>query len=150
MRGWKKVVVAAVLAVVSCSAVAPVGVVAGQHNQAIQDDKCMASALYWEARGESLAGKKAVQEVILNRSMATGKTVCAVVKEKHQFSWVGKKPFLPLNDDMRWMLQEVKEARPVLRDDAYLYFHSGKKPSWTRRMICRMIGNHRFCAERRN
>lgn len=148
MRGWKKGVVAIALAIVSCSAVAPINVVAGQHNQAIQDDKCMASAIYYEARGESLAGKKAVQEVILNRSMTTGKTVCAVVKEPKQFSWYPHNRIRPYDEEMRWMLQEVKEHRPVLRDDAFLYFHSGSKPSWTRRMICRMIGGHRFCKER--
>lgn len=148
MRGWKKVIVAVALAVVSCSAVAPVGVVAGQNPQVLRDDRCMANAIWHEARGESLAGKKAVQEVILNRAMATGKTVCAVIKEPYQFSWFGKKPFLPYNDEMRWMLLEVKEHRPVLINEKYMFFHSGKRPSWTKRMACRIIGGHRFCKEK--
>ncbi|MFN3724047.1 MAG: cell wall hydrolase [Paracoccaceae bacterium] len=56
--------------------------------------QCLQSALYFEARGESLKGQFAVAEVILNRvdSRDYPKTVCGVVKQSGgggcQFSYV--------------------------------------------------------------
>lgn len=45
--------------------------------------RCLAEALYFEARGESVAGQVAVAEVILNRvdSRAFPNTVCGVIKQ---------------------------------------------------------------------
>ena len=149
MIGWKKFIAAALLVVVSCSAVAPENVTAAANKFAIQDDKCMASAIYYEARGEPLAGRKAVQEVILNRSQATGKTVCAVVKERAQFSWWPEKPIRQFDDELKWMLHEVKTAAPVLKDDSYKFFYSGKKrPSWARQTVCRIIAKQTYCNEK--
>lgn len=51
--------------------------------------ECIATAMYYEAKGEPLAGKRAVGYVILNR-VQTGKwkpTPCGVVTQKAQFSW---------------------------------------------------------------
>lgn len=51
---------------------------------------CMSHAVYFEASGESLAGKLAVANVINNRlkSLKFASSVCDVVKQKHQFSYV--------------------------------------------------------------
>jgi spore germination cell wall hydrolase CwlJ-like protein len=45
------------------------------------DLDCLASAVYYEARGESLAGRAAVAQVVLNRvgARAFAKSVCGVV-----------------------------------------------------------------------
>jgi spore germination cell wall hydrolase CwlJ-like protein len=45
--------------------------------------ECLATAVYFEARGESLKGQKAVAEVIMRRTRQPGrpKTVCGVVYE---------------------------------------------------------------------
>lgn len=51
---------------------------------------CMASAIFYEAQGESQKGKIAVANVILNR-MRSGlypKTVCGVIYQRGQFQWV--------------------------------------------------------------
>jgi spore germination cell wall hydrolase CwlJ-like protein len=51
---------------------------------------CLAKAVYFEARGESLEGQLAVAKVVLNRA-ASGTypgDVCAVVTQKAQFSFV--------------------------------------------------------------
>lgn len=50
---------------------------------------CLARNVYYEARGEPLAGQYAVAEVTMNRKGALGypKTVCDVVYEKYAFSW---------------------------------------------------------------
>lgn len=54
---------------------------------------CLADNIYFEARGESKAGQKAVALVTINRTYSDmfPKTVCAVVRQTHnevcQFSW---------------------------------------------------------------
>jgi spore germination cell wall hydrolase CwlJ-like protein len=51
---------------------------------------CMTEAVYFEARGESEEGQKAVIEVILNRVDNLQKypnTICGVIKQKSQFSY---------------------------------------------------------------
>ena len=51
--------------------------------------ECLALNVYYEARGESLAGQYAVAEVTMNRKSAARypKTVCEVVYQKSAFSW---------------------------------------------------------------
>jgi spore germination cell wall hydrolase CwlJ-like protein len=63
----------------------------GQQVKAENAEKsCLTQALYYEARGESERGKEAVAEVILHRarSGAHPKSVCGVVYEPHQFSFL--------------------------------------------------------------
>lgn len=63
--------------------------------------QCMAGAIYFEAKGEPLSGQLAVAEVILNRSKSGRfpKTVCSVVKQPGQFSFVrgGRVPTIAQN-----------------------------------------------------
>jgi hypothetical protein len=52
--------------------------------------ECLASAVYWESKGEPLAGQLAVAEVIINRA-ASGRfapTLCGVITQRSQFSFV--------------------------------------------------------------
>lgn len=53
---------------------------------------CLALAIFHEARGEPIKGQKAVAEVVLNRTNHPSfpQTVCGVVKQPRQFSWVNK------------------------------------------------------------
>jgi hypothetical protein len=54
------------------------------------DEMCLAKAVYFEARGETLEGQLAVAQVVLNRA-ASGvypPTVCGVVTQPAQFSFV--------------------------------------------------------------
>lgn len=54
------------------------------------EEMCLAKAVYFEARGESLEGQLAVAQVVLNRA-ASGvypPTVCGVVTQPAQFSFV--------------------------------------------------------------
>jgi hypothetical protein len=54
------------------------------------EEMCLAKAVYFEARGESLEGQLAVAQVVLNRA-ASGiypPTVCGVVTQHAQFSFV--------------------------------------------------------------
>jgi hypothetical protein len=56
---------------------------------------CLARAIYYEARGESEIGKKAVAMVTINRANSSKfpDSICRVVYEKGQYSWTrGKAP----------------------------------------------------------
>lgn len=55
--------------------------------------ECMAHNLHHEARGESARGLRAIANVVLNRKKAPNfpDTICGVIHQKSQFSWVGKK-----------------------------------------------------------
>lgn len=114
---------------------------------------CMAKVIYYEARGESLAGKLAVAKVTLNR-VSSGKfpsTVCGVVYQKGQYSWTrGKTP--KITDKKAWQESLVIAANAVetglteLDHFKAMYFHSKQvKPMWKyKRSVT--IGNHIFYA----
>lgn len=55
--------------------------------------ECLAKNIYHESRGESLKGQMAVAWVTLNRTRHPSfpNTVCKVVNQPHQFSWVKMK-----------------------------------------------------------
>jgi hypothetical protein len=54
------------------------------------DEMCLAKAVYFEARGESIEGQLAVAQVVLNRAKSGiyPPTVCGVVTQPAQFSFV--------------------------------------------------------------
>jgi N-acetylmuramoyl-L-alanine amidase len=116
--------------------------------------QCLASAVYFESRGEPLEGQLAVAEVILNR-VASGRfrsTVCDVVTQPSQFSFVrgGRIPE-PNRASAAWS-RSVAIARIAMDNlhdvtgDNSLFFHAAYvRPSWGRQSarIAR-IGNHIF------
>lgn len=55
-----------------------------------EEMRCLAGAVYFEARGEPLAGQLAVAQVIINRSEDTRfpGSYCGVVRQKGQFSFM--------------------------------------------------------------
>jgi spore germination cell wall hydrolase CwlJ-like protein len=64
---------------------------AGGAKKAVADKqvRCLAENIYYESRGESLQGQVAVAKVTLNRlDEGYARTVCGVVKQGCQFSWV--------------------------------------------------------------
>lgn len=116
--------------------------------------QCLASAVYFESRGEPLEGQLAVAEVILNR-VASGRfrsTVCDVVTQPSQFSFVrgGRIPE-PNRSSAAWSraVAIARIAMDNLHDvtgDNSLFFHATYvRPSWGRpsARIAR-IGNHIF------
>ena len=68
----------------------PAGVLAWDERAGSRDVDCLSQAVYYEARGESLAGQQAVAQVVLNRARHPGfpKSICAVVFQTCQFSFV--------------------------------------------------------------
>ena len=116
--------------------------------------ECLAGAIYFESRGEPLAGQLAVGQVVVNRA-ESGKfpaDYCGVVYQKAQFSFVrgGAMPRID-RGSLAW-----KRASAIARivheglwDSAAgdaLYFHANyAKPSWSRTKIARAtIDTHIF------
>lgn len=114
--------------------------------------ECLARAVYFEARGESLEGQLAVAEVIANRA-ESGRwpsSYCGVVKQKSQFSFVknGRIPE-PRRNTTAWK-RAVAIARIVDGEhhesqvaDA-LFFHARYvNPGWRLKRVG-TVGNHVF------
>jgi spore germination cell wall hydrolase CwlJ-like protein len=109
------------------------------------DNICLATAIYYEAGAEPLEGKRAVADTIINRAEAYGMTICQVVKQRGQFSWVGLKPMRKYNTAMRELLTEVNEVPTILSNDYLYFFNKRLRPKWARHMKCRVISNQKFC-----
>ena len=127
-------------------------VAAQSASDTMNDDlSCMAGAIYFESKGEPLAGQLAVAEVILNRTKSGRfpKSVCSVVTQRGQFSFVrgGQVPTIAPNKQYR---TAVAIARVALADtwdspaSGAMYFHARHvAPSWNRVQVA-AIGNHLF------
>ena len=113
---------------------------------------CLARNVYYEARGESLAGQYAVAEVTMNRRGSLGypKTVCEVVYQKDAFSWTGMKnlaaPSGPAWQRAVKVAQDVYYQRRPAELQGVLHYHATYvQPEWSkeRERVAR-IGRHVF------
>jgi spore germination cell wall hydrolase CwlJ-like protein len=116
------------------------------------DMECLAGAIYFESKGEPLAGQLAVAEVIINRSQSGRypRTLCGVVKQPSQFSFVrgGRIPAIP-RESAHWR-KAVAIAHIAMQDLAdspaakALSFHATHvSPNWNMKRVAR-VGNHVF------
>ncbi|WP_367113920.1 cell wall hydrolase [uncultured Sphingomonas sp.] len=114
--------------------------------------RCLAGAIYFEGRGEPLAGQLAVAQVILNRTKSgrfpTG--VCDVIKQRGQFSFVrrGEIPAVsPSRSAYRTAVAVAKVALAQAWDSTAgkaLYFNTpGNRPGVRVQKVA-AIGNHIF------
>lgn len=121
---------------------------------AVDDDElnCLASGIYYESKGEPLEGQLAVAEVILNRTTSGRfpRTVCGVLKQRGQFSFVrgGSIPQPPAGSKAwKTALAVAKVARGDHWDSKFgeaLYFHARYvTPGWRRARVG-SVGNHIF------
>jgi len=114
--------------------------------------RCLAGAIYFEARGESLEGQLAVGRVIVNRSKSGmfPTSYCGVVFQPSQFSFVRGRS-MPA---VRTASQDWREATAVARiadqgswkseASGALYFHAARvSPSWRLTRLAR-VDNHIF------
>ncbi len=113
---------------------------------------CLAVSIYYESKGEPLAGQLAVADVILNRT-TSGRfpaSVCSVVKQPGQFSFVkgGKLP--EIDTSRRAWKTAVAVARVATKDlwespaKNALYFHARHlSPNWGKARVA-SVGNHVF------
>jgi spore germination cell wall hydrolase CwlJ-like protein len=115
--------------------------------------ECLATGIYFESKGEPLAGQLAVGKVIANRAASGGRfpdTYCGVLFQRGQFSFVhGRElPSVP-RSNKQWQTA-VAIAKIVDQDlqesvagDA-LFFHARYvSPSWGKKRVA-SIGNHIF------
>lgn len=115
---------------------------------------CLATAVYFEARGESVEGQLAVARVVMNRA-ASGRYPsdwCSVVKQPAQFSFVRHGEF-PVIDtaSAAWSRAQgvarlaVANVVPSLGSDVLWYHANYVAPSWGRRLnMVERIGAHIF------
>jgi len=117
-----------------------------------REAECLAGAVYFEAKGESLDGQLAVAQTILNRTRS-GRfptSVCGVVMQPSQFSFVRGGAFPPIKRTSRNWKNAVAIAHIARNElwassvDDALYFHARRvNPGWNLRKIA-ALGNHVF------
>jgi Cell wall hydrolyses involved in spore germination len=117
------------------------------------EQDCLARAVYFEAKGEPLEGQLAVAEVILNRT-ESGRypsSICGVVKQKSQFSFVrnGRIPSVPTGSKAwRTAVAIAHVAQNDLAESAgsdAMFFHANYvRPGWRGLTRIASLGNHIF------
>ncbi|MEI4486012.1 cell wall hydrolase [Frigidibacter sp. MR17.14] len=119
--------------------------------------QCLATALYFEARGEPLAGQAAVAEVILNRVEDANypKTICGVVNQggggSCQFSYTCDGKSDAIGDRSAWdvagrIARAMIDGAPRDLTEGATHFHTPRvKPTWARSFVkTATIGDHIF------
>lgn len=130
-----------------------------------REQRCLAEAVYFEARSEPEEGQAAVAQVVLNRvkSGLYPTNVCGVVyQNRHrymgcQFSFACEGKSLRITDDTSWqsasrIAKAVIEGRTYLSDvgGATHYHADYVKPGWSRRLKkMDVIGRHIFYSLKR-
>ena len=112
---------------------------------------CLATAVYFESKGEPLNGQLAVANVIINRTNSGRfpKSICGVVKQPGQFSFVrgGSMPAIRSGAQYRTAMAIAQIAMDKEWDNPApnaLYFHAKYvSPGWNRPRVT-SIGNHIF------
>jgi spore germination cell wall hydrolase CwlJ-like protein len=118
-----------------------------------EQGNCLATAVYFESRGESLEGQLAVAQVVMNRA-ASGQyptSLCDVVKQKAQFSFVHRGTWPPIRNIECWRKAEaiariaIANAAAVIPKDVLWYHADYVSPSWGGRLDeVEQIGAHIF------
>lgn len=114
--------------------------------------KCLAGAIYYESKGEPLAGQLAVAEVVINRARSGRfpKSLCGVVTQAGQFSFVRGGAIPAINPgSANW--KTALAVAQVAIDEAWespasnaLFFHARYvSPGWGKPRVA-SIGNHVF------
>jgi spore germination cell wall hydrolase CwlJ-like protein len=114
---------------------------------------CLATGIYFESKGEPLAGQLAVGKVIANRAESGGRfpsTYCGVLFQRGQFSFVHGHRLPSVSHSNRQWQTAVAIAKIIDQDlkessvgDA-LFFHARYvSPGWRLKRVA-AIGNHVF------
>ncbi|MDO9368851.1 MAG: cell wall hydrolase [Sphingopyxis sp.] len=113
--------------------------------------RCLAGAVYFESRGESLVGQLAVAHVVINRAQSGRfpRSLCGVVHQPSQFSFVrgGKMP--AVRNPAQWnnavaIAQIAREGSWKNHAPGALFFHARYvSPGWRKTRVAQ-IDNHIF------
>ncbi len=129
-------------------------------DQAAREKRCLAEAIYFEARGEPEEGQAAVAQVVLNR-VSSGlypSSICGVVFQNRshyhacQFSFACEGRSLRITEPEAWSIavriaNEVSEGKTYVADvgGATHYHANYVRPYWARRLKkMDVIGHHIF------
>ena len=116
------------------------------------EERCLAGAVYFESKGESLTGQLAVARVILARANSGRfpSTLCGVVFQKSQFSFVRGAGMPPIRTGSKGWQEAVAISKIALNDswkspvEGALFFHARHvTPGWNLTRIG-SIDNHIF------
>ncbi len=115
-----------------------------------EDFKCLATAVYFESRGEPLEGQLAVAQVIQNRveSGRYANSICGVVYQPGQFTFArNRAPAYTSND---WKVAQaialiaLTEGYREVAPNAMSFHATRVAPNWNDRRMVSRIGNHIF------
>lgn len=114
--------------------------------------RCLAGAIYFESKGETLTGQLAVGRVVINRAQSGRfpSSYCGVVYQPSQFSFVRGGTMPRINTESHAWQTAVRIAQ-IAEDNAWttpvkgaLFFHAARvSPRWHRERLAR-IDNHIF------
>lgn len=114
--------------------------------------ECLAGAIYFESKSESLSGQLAVGQVVANRSKS-GRfpaSYCGVVFQRSQFSFVRGRSLPPIpRSSLQWktavaIAHIVDKALHVSSVPKALFFHARRvSPRWRLTRVG-TVGNHVF------
>lgn len=118
-----------------------------------RDMRCLAGAIYFEARGESLEGQLAVGRVIVNRTKS-GRfptSYCGVVYQPSQFSFIRGHSMPAVHEGSASWQQAVAVAQ-IADEGAWksqakgaLFFHAKRvSPRWNKLTKLAQVDNHIF------
>lgn len=113
--------------------------------------RCLAGAVYFESRGESLPGQLAVAHVVINRANSGRfpRSLCGVVHQKSQFSFVRGGRMPAIRKGAQWdnavaIAQIARDGTWKNRAPGALFFHARYvSPGWRKTRIAQ-IDNHIF------
>lgn len=114
--------------------------------------RCLASAIYFESRGETLEGQLAVGRVIINRA-ESGRfptSYCGVVYQPSQFSFIQGKKMPKVREHSSGWREAVAVAKIAVEKSwkspvkGALFFHAARvTPNWRLTRLAR-VDNHIF------
>lgn len=113
--------------------------------------RCLAGAVYFESRGESLPGQLAVAHVVINRANSGRfpKSLCGVVHQPSQFSFVRGGRMPSIREGAQWnnavaIAKIAREGSWKNQAPGALFFHARYvSPGWRKTRIAQ-IDNHIF------
>jgi len=124
---------------------------------------CLAVAIFFEARGESIDGKELVANVVINRvsSSKYPDTICGVVKQRKQFSFthdgMSDNPldYNTYHDSLAWeesigMAEYVLDTG-VINSYIIMYHNTDVDPYWTDSYsLSGKVGKHLFYRQQKD
>lgn len=118
-----------------------------------RDMRCLAGAIYFEARGESLEGQLAVGRVIVNRTKSGRfpSSYCGVVYQPSQFSFIRGRSMPSVRENSEGWQDAVAIAQ-IADEGAWkseakgaLFFHAKRvSPKWRKLTKLAQVDNHIF------